>query len=351
MNRSSAPKFGPRLVSWYAVHKRDFPWRRTRDPYKIWVSEIMLQQTRTEVVRDYYVRFLKEFPTVARLARADLEQVLRIWQGLGYYSRAKNLHAAARIVTAKHRGRLPPSFQEIHALPGIGQYTAGAILSIAFGKPIAAIDGNVIRVMTRLLRLSAPARSKPVLTRIEEGLRRELDQCDPSEFNQALMDLASMVCTPRSPLCATCPVRKFCRARAANLQSEIPRNDRQASAPVLARTVAVIEVGGKVLMAKRPEKGLLAGFWEFPGVNARTCALFRRRLAEEYGLRVKPIRALGRISHVFSHQVWDMRVIQCSTDSNPNDCTRPARLVSWAQLEKIPLPKAIRSIADLAQSK
>ncbi len=343
------PSFAGDLVAWYARSKRDFPWRKTRDPYKIWVSEIMLQQTRTEVVRDYYTRFVKRFPTIASLADAKIDEVLRIWQGLGYYARARNLHCAAGVVLAKYKGRLPCSYGELRSLPGIGEYTAGAILSIAFGEPFPAIDGNVVRVISRIAKIRSDPKSKGARKNIQLIVQQELQSsCNPSHFNQALMDLSSMVCLPSSPTCGHCPLKKICRAHAAGLEGKIPKKANAAKSPIVGRFAAYIKTAKGVLLAKRPDNGLLAGFWELPGAEAKSKLSFERAFLSTYGAGIKAGKQIGRLNHVFSHQVWDTRIVACEIQSPISSGKRPARFFTDAEIRKIPLPKAIRAMLNVA---
>jgi A/G-specific adenine glycosylase len=259
-----------RLVAWYRRHRRDLPWRRTRDPYRIWVSEVMLQQTTVRVVLPYYRRFLHRFPTLRSLAEARLSAVLAAWSGLGYYRRARHLHAAARLVWRRHGGLFPRRFEEALALPGVGRYTAGAVLSIAYGIPEPVVDGNVERVLSRLLLVRGDPRRRDARERLW-GLARALVAAGPppADLNQALMELGATICSPVSPACPRCPVRSSCAARAAGAQTEIPP-PRAARAPVTVRTaVALVTRRGRYLMVRRRGGGLMEGLWEFPALPSR----------------------------------------------------------------------------------
>ncbi|HEX6939857.1 MAG TPA: A/G-specific adenine glycosylase [Longimicrobiales bacterium] len=259
-----AGEFRRSLLRHYDVHRRELPWRRDADPYRVWVSEIMLQQTRVDAVVPYYERWMRRFPTLDALADADVDDVLRHWQGLGYYARARNLHRAARIVRERHRGRIPDDPAALRRLPGVGEYTAGAIASIAYGIAAPAVDANVRRVFSRLLDDPDPAPA--VLRQAVEAL---VPPDRPGDFNQALMELGATVCTPRAPACDRCPVKAMCRAHANGTVAERPRP--KASRPLpedIVGTAVIVAADGALLLARRPAEGLLGGLWEFPGAVA-----------------------------------------------------------------------------------
>ena len=282
----------PPLLEWYGTNKRDLPWRGTRDPYKIWISEIMLQQTRVEAVKGYYAAFLEKFPTAEALASASEEEVLKAWEGLGYYSRARNLHRAARIIA--ERG-FPTSPKEVRALPGVGDYTAGAVCSIAFSLPCPAVDGNVLRILTRLF---ADGRN------IDDGATRAsfsalLQSVYPpeaGEFCQALMELGAIVCLPNGdPLCGECPWRELCRAHALGREGEFPVRAEKKERKIVPLDVFIFERGGTYALRKRDKRGLLAGLWEFPNAAAG-----------ERNLEGRTIAAQKRAIHIFTHVEWRM---------------------------------------------
>ena len=255
-----------RLLDWYARHARSLPWRdRTADPYAVWVSESMLQQTRVETVIPYYDRWMARFPTLAALAAAGEQDVLQVWEGLGYYSRARNLHRAARQVMAEFNGHLPANRADLEKLPGIGRYTAGAIASIAFGLDEPALDGNIRRVYARLFNVEIPARSPEGEKRLWELAAEHLPPGQAGDYNQALMDLGATVCTPRNPSCLLCPLNEICEARQLGVQEERPILTARAPIPHYTVTAAVLRRDGTVLIARRPSQGLLGGLWEFPG--------------------------------------------------------------------------------------
>ena len=259
------------LVSWFRAHRRDLPWRRSRDPYRIWVAEIMLQQTRIAAVLPYYDRFLIRFPTVESLARAREERVLRLWSGLGYYSRARNLHRAAKEIVARHNGEFPRELDSALALPGIGRYTAAAVLSIAYAAPLAVLDGNVGRVLARLGALRGDLRAPRRWRQLSEMAQQLLARDSPGDWNQALMELGETICTPQSPRCSACPMSRFCRARARNLTGQIPAPRRKRKAINIQIAAAILrDPRGRTLLVRDPgahDGVLFSRMWQFPAVE------------------------------------------------------------------------------------
>jgi len=298
------------LLQWYRRNARVLPWRRTRDPYRVWVSEVMLQQTQVATARGYYTRFVARFPTVRALARAPLDRVLAAWSGLGYYRRARYLHEAAGIVVREHAGRVPSEPRSFGALPGVGRYTVGAVLSIGFGAPLPVLDGNVARVLSRLaarpwsVRRSADA---VALWALAETL---LDRASPGDWNQALMELGATVCTPRAPRCDACPVRRHCRAWASGRPEDYPPPAPRRAGVRVRRAVARIERAGRVLMVRRSGP-LLDGLWEPPGVDlaARKPAepALARALAS-LGLRGRLVATPVLIRHTITHRAIEVQV-------------------------------------------
>jgi len=257
----SRPAVRTRLLRWFDRQRRDLPWRRTRDPYRIWLAETMLQQTRVPVVVPYYQRFLRAFPTVEKLARVRQDSVLRRWAGLGYYQRARNLHRAAKDIVRRHDGRFPKKLEEALALPGVGAYTARAVLSIAYQQPVAVVDGNVARVLIRLLGLTrADANERSKLQPLADGL---VSHARPGDFNQALMELGSTLCLPRIPRCAECPLENLCAARRKGLERKLPRRARRRERPQVDLAVLVLRRGPRVLLV-REAQGYFSGLWHFP---------------------------------------------------------------------------------------
>ncbi|WNQ12097.1 A/G-specific adenine glycosylase [Paenibacillus aurantius] len=319
------------LTAWYQRGNRDLPWRRSRNPYHIWVSEIMLQQTRVETVIPYFNRFMEKFPTIDALADAPEEDVLKAWEGLGYYSRARNLQAAAQEVKESYEGKVPDTPEAISSLKGVGPYTAGAILSIAYNKPEPAVDGNVMRVLSRFFLLEDDIAKPSTRGKIEKLARALIPAGSAGDFNQALMELGATVCTPRSPHCLVCPVMERCGARLEGRTDELPVKTKAKPPRPESRAAAFItDAAGRLLVRQRPQDGLLARLWELPHVplseggreeasrEADKRAL-RERLAAEDGLRVVPGEWLTDAEHTFSHLRWDMRVYRGRLAHEPGE--------------------------------
>ncbi|MDB1710128.1 A/G-specific adenine glycosylase [Enterococcus entomosocium] len=316
--------FQETFLTWYHKEKRNLPWRATNDPYAIWISEIMLQQTRVETVIGYFYRFMEQFPTIQDLAAAEEQKLLKVWEGLGYYSRARNLKAAAQQIVAEFDGEMPQSIEEIRSLKGIGPYTAGAIGSIAFGLPEPAIDGNVMRVVSRLFCIEADIAKASSRAPFDEAMRTIISPDEPGEFNQALMDLGSRICTPTTPKCEECPISQYCLAYAENRQTDFPVKSKKAKPKDVYYIAGAIEDQGSFLLVQRPKTGLLASMWHFPLVEVtkeQYDALQRTwvkeeqlqldLIAEEDALEIFPglpvvwqKRHFGEITHIFSHLKW-----------------------------------------------
>jgi A/G-specific adenine glycosylase len=303
------------LLSWFERRARDLPWRRTRDPYQVWLSEVMLQQTRVETVTPYYQRFLAAFSDVAALARAPLEDVLRCWSGLGYYTRARNLHAAARIIVRERGGEFPGQADAWLELPGVGRYTAAAIASIVSGEAVAVLDGNVKRVLSRLTCFTRPIDSPGAARRLWGMAGALLERRAPGAFNQAMMELGATVCVPRRPRCNECPIREHCRAALRGVQARLPLRRPKSPAPQIEAVAAVLERNGRVLMVRRPPSGLLGGLWELPGGEMRDGealdAALCRVLHERFGLAVEVDGWIGAVRHAFTHRRLTVHVHRC----------------------------------------
>jgi A/G-specific adenine glycosylase len=349
--------FAERLLDWYSKNARKLPWRNRPDPYAVWVSEIMLQQTRVETVLPYYDRWMSRFPTLESLAQASLREVLSIWEGLGYYSRARNLHRAAQQVMSEQGGKLPQEVKSLAKLPGIGRYTAGAIASIAFGEDAPALDGNIRRVLARVFNVDVPARSPEGERRLWELAEQYLPSGRAGDYNQALMDLGATICTPRSPGCPHCPLEDLCQARQLGIQEERPVLDTKAQVPHLTVTAAVIRRGGKVLIAQRPPKGLLGGMWEFPGgkveegENLQSC--LRREIAEELGTSIKVGEGFGVYHHAYTHFKVTLHAFECTLADGEPQPIQPAG-IAWvrpAELRDYPMGKIDRQIARRIEGK
>jgi A/G-specific adenine glycosylase len=303
------------LLDWYHRSRRDLPWRHDRDPYRVWVSEVMLQQTQVATVIPYYERFLARFPDVHALARAPLDDVLKLWEGLGYYARARNLHRAAADVVSKHDGRVPGDPAAFRALPGVGVYMTAAVQSIAFGAPLAVVDGNVKRVMARLFAIGDSVDRTAGARAVEEAAQALLAADDPGSYNQAVMELGAMVCRPVSPACAQCPVMNACAARAAGDPEAYPVRDARRKVPRARIAVGVVSDGARVLITRRAETGMLGGLWEFPGGKIRRGetpeAACEREIREEVGLRVQVRERIARVQHSYSHLNVEIEVFRC----------------------------------------
>ncbi len=332
--------FTKALICWHDENARPLPWRLEKDPYKIWLSEIMLQQTRAETVVGYYGRFLDRFPTVSALAAADPVEVLKLWEGLGYYSRARNLMKAAKAVAAA--GGFPRDVKGLRALPGVGEYTAGAIASIAFGLPEPAIDGNQIRVLSRAFGVRVSAASPEGKCALRQAAERAIPAERPGDFNQAMMGLGAMVCTPR-PDCARCPVSGFCDAFRAGDAASLPVLPPKADKRTEQRAVALVFRGNSVLIRRRPDEGLLAGLYEFPGFpGAKTGAEVRAAL-QEIGVSPKDLRPGGSARHVFTHLIWRMDGWLCEADG-----AAEGEFVGAEALNALPFPTALRAFREMA---
>jgi len=307
------------LLPWYRLHKRDLPWRLTKEPYRIWVSEIMLQQTRVEAVKGYYARFLEQLPTVEALAGCDDEILHKLWEGLGYYSRVRNLKKAAQVILTRHGGHFPTDHADVLALPGIGAYTAGAICSIAYDLPTPAVDGNVLRVCSRLLDDPSPIDLHVTKKRITEALAAVYPK-DAGDFTQALMELGATVCGPnRKPDCEHCPCSSFClgyrRGTAESLPVKAPKKEKRQE----DRTVFIFSCNGKYALEKRPTKGLLAGLWQFPNVAGHLDTFDCLDTAKGMGLRPTDILREVHRKHVFTHIIWNMKGIYLEVDAPAGD--------------------------------
>lgn len=306
-----------KLLLWYKEEKRDLPWRRDGDPYKIWVSEIMLQQTRVDTVIPYFQKFLARFPSVTSLAEADEEEVLTYWQGLGYYSRVRNLHKGARQVAAEYGGTIPDSLSAIKKLSGIGDYTAGAILSIAHNAPCPAVDGNVLRVFSRLYCLTDDITTAKAKKNISKIVQKVLPSGKSGDFNQAVMDLGATVCTPTNPRCSSCPLATDCQAYRENRVADFPVKRSARPPRPVQLAVGLLEHDGKILIRRRPAKGLLASMWEFPSVEylEQDKMLAREDLRQVFvllGLDVTIGPVQQKLTHTFSHLKWFMTVYKCT---------------------------------------
>jgi A/G-specific adenine glycosylase len=331
------------LLSWYGENARVLPWRSQPTPYAVWVSEIMLQQTRVAAVLDYFRRFMEELPTISHLAQCPEERLMKLWQGLGYYSRARNLQKAAQVIQSEYGGEFPQDYDKIRALPGVGDYTAGAVSSIAFGQAQPAVDGNVLRVITRILAweedITKPATKRSIHALLAEIMPREA----PGAFNQALMELGALVCLPNgAPLCDRCPVAQLCLAHQRQLTDTIPVKPPKKARRLEERTVFLIQHGGRIALRQRPKKGLLAGLWEFPNEEGNQLPL------DQWGIVPLSLEPRGKGKHIFTHIEWHMTGLAVTA----RDDTLPQGWV-WATpqelQEKYPIPNAFDAFRGAAE--
>ena len=326
------------LLPWFSVHRRELPWRADREPYHVWLSEIMLQQTRVEAVRDCYLRFLRALPTVEALASADEGLLLKLWEGLGYYTRVRNLQRAAQEVV--RRGAFPRDYAEVLSLPGIGAYTAGAVCSICLEQPTAAVDGNVLRVLTRCLASSAPISEEKTKKQLAAQLSAVYPVGHCGDFTQALMELGATVCLPNgAPLCDGCPLAEHCRAKAQGQQLSYPVKVKKRPRRVEERTVLLLRCGERVAVCRRPEKGLLAGLWQLPDTEGTLTAQQALELAAAWQAHPIGLERTVRRKHIFTHVEWDMTGVWLQCAAMPEQ-------FSWFTTEQlretIGLPTAYR---------
>jgi A/G-specific adenine glycosylase len=340
-------RLATRLLNWYRQQGRSLPWRGHPDPYAVWVSEIMLQQTRVEAVIPYFEKWMQLFPTVRDLASASEQDVLNAWEGLGYYSRARNLHKAAKIVVEQYNGELPRDLNALRALPGIGRYTVGAIASIAFNMDEPTLDGNLRRVFARLFDVSEPADS-PAGEEILWSLAAEhLPKGQAGDYNQALMDLGASICLPKNPRCLLCPLMETCKARINGTQEQRPVLKPKKGTPHYVHAAGVILQDGKVLLAKRPSKGLLGGMWEFPNgrVDGEPAEWLETVLGAGYRLKVQRNEALRTVQHAYTHFRVTVQAFRCELLSISEN-----ESLKWVELEKLedyPMGKVDRQIARM----
>ncbi len=295
------------LLDWYDKQKRTLPWRSKPTPYRVWVSEIMLQQTRVEAVKPYFERFMKALPTVKKLAACPEEELLKLWEGLGYYNRVRNMQKAAQILVAENKGEVPAQFDELIRLPGIGKYTAGAISSIAFGIPVPAVDGNVLRVITRITADDRDIAKDSVKQAIARDIQEIIPMRRAGDFNQALIELGAMVCVPNGlAKCSECPVAHLCEAKQQGIIMELPKKTAKKERNIEKKTILIIKDGEKIAIRKRPNKGLLAGLYEFPNVEEHLSEDEVLALVKSYGLAPLFIQKLEDSKHIFTHKEWHM---------------------------------------------
>ncbi len=345
------------LLVWYHQNWRDLPWRDETDPYRIWLAEVMLQQTQVVTVIPYYHRFLERFPTLADLAAAPLEAVLKAWQGLGYYARARNLHRAALEIRANHGGHLPQNYADLRRLPGFGDYTAGAVAALAFGEVVPAVDGNVKRVLARLFAIQEEVRRGQAAWQLRQIAAALVDPVHPGDWTQAVMELGATVCLPQTPQCSLCPLNKLCRARQLGLERELPLKPARKPLPHYDVTAAVIQNNGRVLIAQRPPEGMLGGLWEFPGgkqeAGETLPECLQREIREELGVEITVIEPLVTIKHSYTHFKITLHAFNCYLVSGQPQPLGVAdwRWVTLAELDTFAFPRTDLKIIEALREK
>lgn len=338
--------FQQNLIRWYKKNQRPLPWRQTTDPYHIWVSEVMLQQTQVNKVLQYYSDFIRQYPDVQSLAAADLQQVLKSWELLGYYARARNLHQAAQIVSEKFHGYVPSDYFHFRQLPGVGDYIAAAVSSLAFNKPYPVVDGNVRRVLSRIFAISSPVNHTSSAKIFQQAVSYLFAKKNPAHFNQALMELGALLCRPRQPQCPGCPVKIYCSAYLTNQQHKFPAKVKTTEIPCYHTTIAIIQKEGRLLITQRPPSGLLGGLWEFPGGKIKkgesAIEALQREIKEEVNLQIKIDEHLTRVKHTYSHFEIVMEVFLATYFSGAIKLRGAIdyRWISLAEIEKFPFPAA-----------
>ncbi|MDD3335359.1 MAG: A/G-specific adenine glycosylase [Eubacteriales bacterium] len=338
------------LLDWYDENKRDLPWRHTADPYRIWLSEIMLQQTRVETVKDYYRRFLTLFPTVKQLAEAPQEQVLKAWEGLGYYSRARNLQKAAQMIIAEWQGAFPSAYDEIVKLPGIGPYTAGAIASIAFREAVPAVDGNVYRVLSRYYGIRSDVGIPSVQKEIRALALQGMPKSRPGDYNQALMELGAVLCTPQSPKCDLCPWHLRCNAEEEGDAEVLPVHEKKKPQKTIEVSVCLLTYGRQVLVQKRQER-LLHGLYVFYLIEEEARPEKLEEILSEAGFPCAFEREVGTARHVFTHRIWEMKLFHFTLRDMPSACVLQesnGQMIDGAALSALPFPTAMKAAREAA---
>lgn len=344
----------PSLLAWFDRARRPLPWRRSRDPYRIWVAEVLLQQTRVQQAIPYYRRFVGRFPTVRSLARAREEEVLKLWEGAGYYARARHLHAAARILLREHGGRLPASVTELERLPGVGEYISRAVASLAFSQPVVALEANGRRVAARWWADRGSVGTRATQRRITQRLEAILPRDAPGPFNEAIMELGETLCLPLRPRCPECPVRRSCRAFLTLPDpGSLPTRGRRPRRPHVRAAVVVLRSRQHYLVQRRPSSGLLGGLYEFPGGKIEAGetpeGAARRELLEETRIRAPPLRFAGVVEHAYSHFTVELHVFRGQLRGRrPPLPRRSQRWVTREKLGRLPLPRATEKAIELA---
>lgn len=356
MKPKDIPRLRSRLIDWYKTHHRQLPWRDSDDPYHIWVSEVMLQQTQVKTVLPYYERFLRRFPDLKSLAQADLQEVLKLWEGLGYYARARNLHRAAAAVVENYAGKIPNDWKAFQKLPGVGEYIASAVQSIAFHQPYAVTDGNVKRVLARLYQIDAPVNQSRSHKIFRDTANDLLEPDQAGIFNQAMMELGATVCKPGKPACERCPVQPFCSAYQHQTAADYPKRIQNKPVPEYHLAVGVIYKKNQVLITRRKDDGLLGGLWEFPGgkiepgEDARHACI--RNIREQINLSVEIEADITRVKHAYTHFKIIADVFRCRVISGKVKLTGPAdyRWIKPDETDQYPFSKANLKFIPLIRS-
>lgn len=342
MDKTNIKIFQKNLINWYKIYGRDLPWRHTKDPYAIWVSEIMLQQTQVDTVKPYFLRFMQTLPDVTALANADEDTAFKLWEGLGYYRRIRHMQEAAKTIVEHYDGIFPQTYEAILKLKGIGNYTASAISSIAFGIEKGVIDGNTLRILSRIYN----RQDNIALDKTKKAYQQLIDAlicgCDASDFNQGMMDLGATICTPRNPKCHICPVQSLCDASASNTAGILPVNIKNTSKTDVYYITAILKKGNRYFLTKNNE-GLLQSLYAFPQYEVESPYSFEEAFYDAYGANIRLYEYCKEIKHVFSHRIWHMNVYLGEiVDDFPEDC-----LYDADALERLPISTAHRKVYDL----
>ncbi len=332
------------LVQWYGKNARNMPWRETKDPYCIWLSEIMLQQTQVETVKPYYLRFIKELPTVNDLANAPIEQVYKLWEGLGYYRRANHLKEAACTIINDYKGQFPSNYEQLIQLKGIGAYTASAIASIAFNEAKGVVDGNILRIVSRIFNRQDNIAKDTTKKDYQQIMDHWTTLCNPSDFNQGMMDLGATICTPKNPHCENCPIQTFCSAYKEGTQKLLPVNIKNTKKSDLYFITAIIKCGNKYMFIKNKDS-LLNDLYGLVQYEVLSPYAFEEQFYDEYHMNVRLLEYETEIKHVFSHRVWHMSIYYGEI-SNPELYGDHCDLYSWEEVQKLPIPTAHKKIFD-----
>ncbi len=347
MNKNQIASFQKKLLGWYNDNKRDLPWRISKDPYHVWVSEVMLQQTQVVTVINYFHRFIKKFPDIRSLARADLQDVLKCWEGLGYYSRARNFHKSAILLAGENRKDIPSTPEEFIQFPGVGEYINSAVQSIAFGHPLAVADGNVKRVVSRLFLMEAPVNKSGSHALFKKTAQDLLDTNNPGDFNQAMMELGAVICKPRKPICSDCSVQQFCKAYLKQLTTHYPRRVKPRKVPIKHLAAGVVVRNRKILITRRESEGFLGGMWEFPGYTVKNKeapeSACIRAIKDQTNLNVLIDTKLTTVKHAYTHFKLNMNLFLCRFVSGRIRLNGPEdyRWISPKSINNFPFHKAV----------